>query len=751
MRLSAPRLHPALLPLVLAMLLPLATMLSTRAARAEEGLWPSLDAPPKPPAKAPKEPEGAKDFVLLVAIEDYAYLPDVVGARSNASDWFKWMTEARGVPTRNIELLINEKGTPADLEAAAAKLVARSNATPGGTFWLIYIGHGAPPKPGSGQKSGLLVGVNAQQREVSFYRESLDLDGLLRTIESGGQRETVAIVDACFSGRDAVGGMLMEGLQAGVMADLPPVRAQTVVLSAAAANQYAGRLPGERRPAFSYLVLGGLRGWADAPGAGKGQVTAKEIEDYTRRVLLDLSDVEQTPEARGKVDVVLTRAATEAAPALAPIKARLAFGGPTARATELPEREAETRPITRPAPKAQDPVRVGRSEVSVGEVDLGIDVKGAKAREALAAFEGRIAAAQRLEQDASRRPEDKAGAWDGVAADPIAGQESAKATARENAAAWRGVAGKRGAMRTTWAELSEALGLRTLSVSDKKTAVERFIKAYDALGPEPELGSARAALETLRAGRDTAKPAPAVSSGGGSAPRGYVRIEPGRFTMGSPSSEPDRSDDETAHEVRITRAFYLKTTEVTQGEWQAVMGSNPSHFSSCGDTCPVENITWWDAIAFVNKLSDREGLTRCYGDGGSFVGLSCNGYRLPTEAEWEYAARAGTTGARYGSREAVAWFEDNSGGKTRPVGGKQANAWGLYDMLGNVWEWVHDWKGAYDSSATDPTGPSSGDYRVVRGGSWDFYAWNVRAADRYDGEPGLRVFSFGLRPARSVP
>ena len=227
----------------------------------------------------------------------------------------------------------------------------------------------------------------------------------------------------------------------------------------------------------------------------------------------------------------------------------------------------------------------------------------------------------------------------------------------------------------------------------------------------------------------------------------FVYIEPGTFMMGSPSGEPGRDDDERRHQVTLTKGFYMHTTEVTQGQWKAVMGSNPSRFQNCGDDCPVEQVSWNEVQEFVRKLNQREG-------GGT--------YRLPTEAEWEYAARAGSTtafanggiselkGGYDANLDAMGWYFGNSNKKMHPVAQKQPNAWGLYDMHGNVWEWCQDWYGVYPSGAvTDPTGPSSGSRRVYRGGSWNFYAKDCRSASRYRWVPSLRLSYLGFRLLRN--
>jgi formylglycine-generating enzyme required for sulfatase activity len=217
-------------------------------------------------------------------------------------------------------------------------------------------------------------------------------------------------------------------------------------------------------------------------------------------------------------------------------------------------------------------------------------------------------------------------------------------------------------------------------------------------------------------------------------------IPSGRFTMGSPTSEPDRSSDEVQHEVVLTRGFFLAETECTQAQWEKVMGGNPSNFK--GTERPVEQVSWNDAVEYCRKLTVKqrdEGLLP--------VGWE---WRLPTEAEWEYGARAGTAGTRYGELDTIAWHGGNTGRETHPVSQKAANAWGLHDMIGNVYEWCADWSGGYPTeSVTDPTGSSSGSLRVGRGGSWDDGARFARSASRIRGGPGGRYSGLGFRPALS--
>jgi formylglycine-generating enzyme required for sulfatase activity len=247
-----------------------------------------------------------------------------------------------------------------------------------------------------------------------------------------------------------------------------------------------------------------------------------------------------------------------------------------------------------------------------------------------------------------------------------------------------------------------------------------------------------------------------------------IRIDAGEFLMGSTKDQIDRlvkvfpdserewfDHEQPQHAVKISQPFLLGMHPVTQGQYEAVMGNNRRHFKGSNDL-PVENVSWIDAVTFCNKLSEREGMPPCYrinGDTVSNVGGS--GYRLPTEAEWEFACRAGSASLfPWGDAPETlgehAWYKDNSSGQTHPVGQKKPNAWGLHDMLGNVWEWCSDWydKTYYASSpGSDPPGPPSASVRVYRGGGWGNYPRGARSAYRDRYEPGYRHYYLGFRLA----
>ena len=227
------------------------------------------------------------------------------------------------------------------------------------------------------------------------------------------------------------------------------------------------------------------------------------------------------------------------------------------------------------------------------------------------------------------------------------------------------------------------------------------------------------------------------------------------FTMGDDLDGP-------AHSVQVS-GFFICQTEVTQGQWKAVMGTEPSDCDyGCGDKFPVQSVSWFDAVEYLNMLTRRENqgrtdkLSQCYQIEGETVRWidGCTGYRLPTEAEWEYAARAGTqTTYSFGDNDSkmgeYAWHSGNSNNKVHDVAGKKANPWGLHDVHGNVWEWVWDSYGDYDSADhTNPKGPKSGDRCVLRGGSFDYRALFLRSALRFRLVPSYRYWNLGFRCAR---
>ena len=273
-----------------------------------------------------------------------------------------------------------------------------------------------------------------------------------------------------------------------------------------------------------------------------------------------------------------------------------------------------------------------------------------------------------------------------------------------------------------------------------------------------------AALMNLSLAQQSAPASPAGTNDN------FALVNGGTFQMGSPASEPERSSDEIQHSVTVG-SFYMAKTEVTQQEYQAVMGSNPSETK--GDNLPVTNITWYDAIQYCNKLSEAEGLTPCYTIAGTTVtwDKSANGYRLPTEAEWEYAARANTTtpfsfgdyvhNSDANCYNAYGYNNDASGNwvngsdaylrRTVAVDQYAANAYGLYNMHGNAAEWVWDWYSTYDSQAsTNPTGPESGNAKVVRGGGWNDHPKHIRSAYRGAHPADVSLYSIGVRPVRNA-
>ncbi len=227
-----------------------------------------------------------------------------------------------------------------------------------------------------------------------------------------------------------------------------------------------------------------------------------------------------------------------------------------------------------------------------------------------------------------------------------------------------------------------------------------------------------------------------------------IYVPPGTFMMGSPLSEKGRYDDEKQHPVTLTRGFFIGVTEVTQDQWKKIMGNNPSYFKECGEDCPVEQISWNDCREFIMILNKKEKTRK---------------YRLPTEAEWEYACRAGSglafangditqiTCGHDPNLDKIGWYCGNTEEKIQSVAKKVPNAWGLYDMHGNAWEWCLDWYEQYNAShIVNPKGPASGSSRIFRGGGWGLNARACRSAFRDKYDPKLRCRHLGFRLVREA-
>ncbi len=679
-------------------LLLLVFLLNPSVAHAGEDTWPDLSDPP------PAEGGGEHDAAVIVGIENYTFVDDIPGAVHNANDWYAWLTRTRKVPLGRVKLLRDRGATREGILAAvgdAAEHVDRH-----GTLWFVFIGHGAPSRDG---QDGLLLGHDTDQTADSVYARGLPRSELLDALSAGAQERTLVVLDTCFSGKGIDGDALVDGL----MPLVPDYAIRTntaTVLTAGTGSQFAGPLPRAARPAFSYLVLGGLRGWADS--SGDRQVTAAEAVDYARDAMYALVQGRtQEPQLHGgDGDAALSRGRESGPDLPAMVLAAPGSGGVGTGSTSVDY-----------GPGGDVDIRAAAAEAD----------RIAREREALEQRERELR--EQVEQDQRRRL-----------------QEAERAL--------------RAAAEDEWLALAD---LRESGAAEAVGVVELYAIKYE--GATVTAGGLTHAVEIALVDeahdwlRERGVRTPGMGDLGGPVvdAHGYemVRIGPGEFLMGSPSHEEGRSDDETRHRVQLTRAFAIGSTEVTQGLYEAVVGSNPSDCDrGCSADHPVQNVSWLDAVEFCNRLSRQEGYTEAYRIRRHKVKQvpDADGYRLPTEAEWEYAARAGGTHLYSGSDDlgSVGWHQGNSEAKTHPVAQKRANAWGLYDMSGNVREWVEDVRARYPyvrGQVSDPTGPTEGDFRVLRGGH--FYSGEVtsRSAHRSGGGQSTPSMFSGFRVVLPAP
>lgn len=665
-------------------------------AAALAGQWPSLEQPP------PAERLGAADAAVVVGIEDYVFVDDIAGAVANANDWYGWLVKTRGLPMSNVHILRNAEATREQLLDEAEWLAGRVGS--GGVAWFVFIGHGAPNATGV---DGLLVGSDAQQTAKGLYARSVPQSEILDLILKGQQSETMLVLDACFSGKSGGGQALVSGLQPMIPTRVMKSVAATI-MTAGRSDQFAGPLPQGDRPAFSYLVLGALRGWGDADQ--DGQVTASEAVAYAEGALSGmLTTRSQTPQIRGPGERVGLSKGSEKGPDL------------------------------------YEMVRDGGSTSPTGPGDLGAELSRLKTLEAEAA---RLRAAMDKQAAAERaRIQGEATKFWLQVEQMLDGEDE---TAR---AALTGFLDHYG-------QIEVEIGGERFGVDVKETALARTrLAELDDQWLSPSLGFR------------------------------MTRIKAGSFTMGSPDGEVGRERRETQHRETINSAFWLSRYEVTQAEWEKVIGSNPvagnrpdgrpcdSKGERQGKNLPVMCVSWIQAAKFANKLSEREGLTPAYTfrdvtdpDRGRTYedaqwNRSANGYRLPTSAEWEYAARAGHSGTwgeahteadvcKFGNvYDEGSWKDRPAGDKfaakqryacddgalsVSAVGSYQANAWGLSDMIGNA----HEFTWEEDQSGSKPN-------RTYRGGSYRTYRTRSRLAHWSWNPPSKVHDDYGVRLARS--
>ena len=689
--------------------------------------WPDLSTP------AGIVGGGENDAAVVVGVEGYFAVPPVPGAESNAKAWYDYLTKTRGAPAGRVKLRLNADATREEMLEAAQKATAKAG--PNGTLWFVFIGHGAPAGDG---KDGLLIGVDAQQKAASLQTRSLRRGELLSALAAGKAGRIVVVLDACFSGRGQDGATIAPGLQPLVTVTLAgAVDPRMVVLTAAKGDQFAGALPGAARPAFSYLVLGGLRGWA-----GQERITAGDLWRYASDALeATLQGRNQTPDLIGDKRTVVGVSAGEKAPDLAAL-AKASAGGGEFHVANLPA-----------VPKAVAPKALG-SSAAAGLDFRAVDIDALK----------KYDAALELDKSADASADDKAQSWRQLAKDAPKLRVMAEKRAQEwdrYAEQWK--AGEEARQKrieardADWEKLGQLLVLNVVPEEDKGRWSGKFLRAYRrSPGLEPamaaelvkhvESGAVHNALEKLAKSAPAQEAAPrTVRVAAGKADIQWVTIRGGSFMMGA---DDVGSEAQPRHQVTI-KTFKMAKTLVTNKQYKACVEagacSSPGSESHCGnvsssDDQPVVCVDWNQAKAFAAWV----------------------GGRLPSEAEWEYAARSAGKERKYpwGDEDATcerAVVNQGSYGcgrnATWPVCSKTAGntEQGLCDMAGNAWEWVQDWyHSSYDGAPTDNSAWESppGSHRVVRGGSWTNDESQTRAASRYFNTPGDRYSHVSFRLVR---
>ncbi|GDY14925.1 hypothetical protein LBMAG53_38030 [Planctomycetota bacterium] len=604
------------------------------------------------------------------------------------------------------------------LEKTVKTFIGREGAVADARLVIYYAGHGTTLPDGDEQQGYLCpVDVPSPAEDLAGFREkAVYLPDFINRAQQAASRHVLMAFDSCFSGSLFAGRAVPSAYVLRMAQD--PVR--LFITSGSAQEQVPDA------SVFRRAFIEGIDGAADRDG--DGYVLGNELFSYVQKRVIDAGDARnqrQTPQYRP-----MPKGGQSVGDLVFVVPA------PVVAVSQPPRTVA---PVERPQPTAAptgEPAPTGKPAPS-GKAAI-------------------YAAAEQLERTGDATVEQRIAAWEAVLAAVPADElqrnrrdEQAKEQADQILANLKPQRERLERRRV----LDEAERLDAdpdVTKGQRLAAWQRVVALWqgDGVTLTPSEQGQLAGIESKAAKAGLSgfgKPAWASASGKDQygtwadlTVDGVVQrmrlIKAGAFTMGSPASEANRDADETQHQVTLTKDFWLGDSEVTQGLWQAVLGNNPSIFK--GADLPVEQVSWDDCQGFFGKLNGQ---------------VRSGGFRFPTEAEWEYGCRAGTTGAYAGDLGGLAWYSDNAGGTTHAVKTKGANAWGLFDMHGNVWEWCGDWKDDYPAGAArDPAGPASGSNRVDRGGSWGSLARNGRAANRGRDEPGNRDSILGFRLSAPV-